>query len=120
MRPAPDRLMRRILRLDVGGPRGSAEGAHKAFQTSVLISAGRCVVMYLVLPFVLPLLGITTGVGPVIGLTIAVAAMVAITFSMRRFFRCDHPRRWWYAALGGTVFAFMIVSVAVDVRELLG
>jgi len=32
-RSGPDRVMRRILRLPVDGPAGSAEGARKAFQT---------------------------------------------------------------------------------------
>lgn len=119
VRSTADRWMRRLLGLDPDAPAGSAAGARKAFQTSIMISAARCLFMYIVLPFVLPIIGVTTGVGPVIGLIISVLAMASITFSMRRFFGSDHPKRWWYAALGGAVFAFMAVSTVIDLTDLL-
>ena len=53
--------------------------------------------------------------GPAIGLVINTAAMVCIVLSMRRFWRADHPKRWWYFALGGTVFVFLIVLAVKDV-----
>ena len=56
--------------------------------------------MYLVLPFVLPIVGVASGVGPAIGLVIGILAMIAIVYSIRRFWRADHPKRWHY-----TVFA---------------
>ena len=59
--------------------------------------------MYIVFPFVLPAVGLASDVGPAIGLVISVAAIVCIVMSMRRFWRADHPLRWWYGALGATV-----------------
>jgi len=38
--------------------------------------------------------------------------------SMRRFFRADHPKRWWYAGLGGAVLALLAVLAVVDVVDL--
>ena len=70
--------------------------------------------MYEVFPLVLPAVGIAKGVGPVIGLVINLAAMVCIVMSMRRFFRADHPKRWWYLALGGTVLVFLVVLAIQD------
>ena len=107
-RSAADRFMRRLLRLPPDGPRGTAAGAHKAFQTSIMVAAVRCTLMYLVFPFLLPAIGIARGVGPAIGLIVNSAAMVCIVMSMRRFFRADHPKRWWYFALGGTVLVFLV------------
>ena len=101
--------MRRVLRLPVDAPPGSAAGARKAFQTSLIVATFRCLLMYVVFPFVLPAVGLAKGVGPAIGLVINVAAMVCIVMSMRRFFRADHPKRWWYFALGGTVLVFLVV-----------
>ena len=92
--------MRRLLRLPVDAPAGTADGARKAFQTSMLVATVRCLLMYVVFPFVLPALGIAKGVGPAVGLAVNAVAMVCIVLSMRRFFRADHPKRWWYAALG--------------------
>ena len=44
--------------------------------------------------------------------------MVCIVLSMRRFFRADHPKRWWYAALGGSVLVFLVVLAVVDVASI--
>lgn len=114
-----DRVMRRILRLPVDGPRATAAEAQKAFQTSVMVAALRCTVMYIVLPFVLPAIGIAAGVGPWIGLPIAVAAIVAVTMSIRRFWRADHSKRWHYTVLGTAVIGFMIYSIVVDLADIL-
>ena len=113
-----DRFMRRLLRLPEGKT-ATAEEARSAFQKSIFISAARCVLMYVFFPFVLPLIGVAKGVGPVIGLVINLAAMVCIVMSMRRFFRADHPKRWWYATIGGTVFALLVYVAVVDVVDLL-
>lgn len=113
-RTGADRVMRRILRLPVDAPPGSAAGARKAFQTSLIVATFRCLLMYIVFPFVLPAVGLAKGVGPAIGLVINLAAMVCIVMSMRRFFRADHPKRWWYLALGGTVLVFLVVLAGID------
>jgi hypothetical protein len=117
-RSPADRFMRRILRLPVDGPAGTAEGARKAFQTSLLVATVRCLLMYIVFPFVLPAVGLASDVGPAIGLAISVAAIVCIVLSMRRFWRADHPMRWWYGALGGTVLCFMVALVVIDLTTL--
>ncbi len=118
-RTPADLFMRRLLRLPADAPAGSAEGARKAFQTSLIVATFRCLLMYVVFPFVLPALGLAKGVGPVIGLVINVVAMVCIVFSMRRFFRADHPKRWSYTALGGTVMAFLVVLAVQDLVSIL-
>jgi hypothetical protein len=118
-RTPADLFMRRLLRLPVDAPPGSAEGARKAFQTSLIVATFRCLLMYVVFPFVLPALGLAKGVGPVIGLVINLVAMVCIVFSMRRFFRADHPKRWSYTALGGTVMAFLVVLAVQDLVSIL-
>ncbi|CAN5661834.1 hypothetical protein BH18ACT2_BH18ACT2_20470 [soil metagenome] len=117
-RSPADRLMRRMLLLPVEAPAGSAEGARKAFQTSLLVATVRCLLMYIVFPFVLPAIGVAGGVGPAIGLAINLVAMVCIVASMRRFWRADHPKRWWYGALGGTVLVFLVVLAVQDLVSL--
>jgi hypothetical protein len=118
-RTRADRLMRRALRLPVDGPKATAAQAQKAFQTSVLVAAVRCTLMYIVLPFVLPVIGVASGVGPWIGLPISIAAIVAITMSIRRFWRADHSKRWHYTVLGTVVIGFMIVLIVQDLSEIL-
>jgi hypothetical protein len=118
-RSPADRFVRRILRLPVDAPAGTADGARKAFQTSLAVATVRCLLMYIVFPFVLPAIGLASDVGPAIGLAISVAAIVCIVMSMRRFWRADHPMRWWYGALGGTVLCFLGVLVVIDLTTLL-
>lgn len=113
-----DLLMRRMLRLPLDAPAGSAAGARQAFQTSMMVAAVRCVLMYLVFPFVLPAVGFASGVGPVVGLLVNTAAMACIVMSMRRFFRADHPKRWWYAGLGGAVLILLAYLAVVDAVDL--
>jgi hypothetical protein len=118
-RSSADRVMRRILGLPVDAPPGTAEGARKAFQTSMMVATVRCLLMYIVFPFVLPALGIARGVGPAIGLAVNAVAMVCIVLSMRRFFRADHPKRWWYAGLGGAVLVLLGVLAVIDIADLI-
>jgi hypothetical protein len=118
-RSRADRVMRRVLRLPLDAPPGTAEGARKAFQTSLAVATVRCLLMYIVFPFVLPAIGLASDVGPAIGLVISLAAIVCIVMSMRRFWRADHPMRWWYGALGGTVLCFMIALVVIDLTTLI-
>lgn len=118
-RTPADRFMRRLLRLPADGPKASAGEARKAFQTSILVAAVRCLLMYIAFPFVLPAIGVAKGVGPAIGLPISVVAIVCIVMSMRRFWRADHAKRWHYTALGTVVIGFLAYLIVRDVASLL-
>lgn len=119
-RTQADRAMRRLLRLPVDGPKATADEARKAFQTSLMVATVRCLLMYIVFPFVLPLIGVASGVGPWIGLPISLLAITAITMSIRRFWRADHSKRWHYTVFGGLVICFLVVLVVQDLVEISG
>ena len=85
-----------------------------------MVATVRCLLMYIVFPFVLPALGLASGVGPLIGIPISIVAVTAIVMSIRRFWRADHSKRWHYTVLGTVVIAFLIGLVVVDLIELLG
>jgi hypothetical protein len=112
-----DRFMRRLLRLPEGQTATAAE-ARSAFQTSLFISTVRCLLMYIVFPFVLPAIGIARGVGPLIGVIIAVLAIVSITYSVRRFWRANHSKRWHYTVFGLVVAGFLVFTIVVDLADL--
>jgi hypothetical protein len=113
----PDRFMRRLLRLP-DQPTATAAEARSAFQKSLLISMTRCTLMYIVFPFVLPALGIARGVGPVIGLVIGVLAIVSITYSIRRFWKANHSKRWHYTLFGASIISLLLVLALVDATTL--
>ena len=114
---APDRFMRRLLRLPEGKTSTAAE-ARSAFQKSLAFTTCRCLLMYIVLPFVLPAVGIARGVGPVIGIVIGVLAMISIVYSIRRFWRADHSKRWHYTICGGVIIGFLIYLTIKDLVDL--
>lgn len=101
-------------------PGDSPAEAERAFSLSMLISAIRCTLAYVVFPFVTPLLGVAPGVGPVLGIGIGAFAIGANVYSLRRFWRVGHRLRRPITVLHVAVIAFLLVLIAIDVRELLG
>lgn len=118
-RPAADVAMRRLLRIPEGHT-GTEGAAQRAFSTSVLVSAVRCVLTYLVLPFLAPAMGLAAGVGPAIGLPIGAVAIAFNIMTIRRFWAADHRWRWAYTAVGLSVIALLLVLMAQDIVSLVG
>ncbi|MEP1126078.1 MAG: hypothetical protein ABJH68_19525 [Ilumatobacter sp.] len=114
---ATDRFMRRLLRLS-DAPKMSAAQARSAFQKSLAFTAARCLLMYIVFPFVLPPLGIALGVGEPVAIAIGLLAMVSIVYSIRRFWRADHSKRWHYTVFGTTIIAFLVWATIADTIRL--
>lgn len=119
-RPAPDRFMRRVLRIDDRAERLAEDELRTAFQTSIAMSAIRCIITYLAIPFLAPILGIAAGVGPIIGLPLAAVAIVFNVRSMRRFWAADHRFRWAYTIVGTAVIVLLVVLIGIDLLDLLG
>lgn len=124
LRPPVDAVVCRLLGLaptvPVKGTPGTRPGeVQRAFSKSMLVSAARCLLTYIVLPFVAPLVGAAKGVGPVIGITLGVVAIVFNVLSIRRFWAANHKWRWAYTAIGLSVIALLLVLIAGDVAELL-
>ena len=115
---APDRFVRRLLRLPEGRTSTAAE-ARSAFQRSLLFTTARCLLMYIVFPFVLPAIGVASGVGPVVSILIGVLAIVSICYSIRRFWRADHSKRWHYTVFGTTIIGFLVWATIADTVALL-
>ncbi len=115
--PSADRFMRRLLRLPEGQS-ATADEARSAFQKSMFISTCRCLLMYIVFPFVLPAVGIARGVGPYIGLAIGVLAMVSIVYSVRRFWRANHSKRWHYTIFGAIIICFLVYLAVKDISTI--
>ena len=118
-RPAADTAVRRLLRIPEGQT-ASERAAQRAFSTSVLVSATRCTLTYLVLPFLLPALGLAAGVGPAIGIPVGLVAIASNVATIRRFWAADHRWRWAYTALALTVIALLLVLLVEDIASLVG
>lgn len=121
--PAPvapaDQWMRRLLRLPPDAPRATEASARALVERSLLISMVRCLLTYIVLPFVAPIVGAGVGVAPAVGLVVGVVAIVANVASIRRFWRADHRYRWHYTTLATLIIVLLVWLVVADVVELL-
>lgn len=94
--------------------------AERLFSRSVVISGIRCTLTYVIFPFVAPLIGIAASVGAVIGVTIGVVAIVFNVMSIRRFFKADHPYKWWASAMNVAVILLLVILFFIDSQTLLG
>ena len=104
VRGAADRIARRILFV----PDRTGGQVYNIFSSSILLSASRCLLSYIVFPILAPWLSELPVIGPAIGVPIAVAALVFDVRAVRRFFLADHSRRW--AATGLYVVVIGMVS----------
>ena len=93
--------------------------AEKAFSTSVMVSAVRCLLTYIVLPWLLPLVGVAKGWGPVLGLIVSPIAIVFNVLSIRRFHRSDHKYKWPISIVNATIIVLLVVLVIRDLSDLL-
>ena len=114
---AADRLMRRLLGIKDRDLR-SGEGAHKAFRISVLISAFRCVITYVAIPVLIPILSLAGWVAAPVGIALCVIAAINGVVSVRRFWRADHRHRWTYTAFIGVVFVILTISTITELGRL--
>lgn len=117
-RSLADQRMRRLLRIDPHAPKVSLMQANRAFERSVTISAVRCITTYLLLPFVLPLIGLSGAVGPFVSIALSVVSVIFITISARRFFGSDHPWRWVHAVIGAIILVVLAVASVFDVLNI--
>lgn len=102
------------------GNASSAGVAQRVFSISMLVSGIRCVLAYVVLPFVTPFLGLAPAVGPMLGIAIGTVAIGANVWSMRRFWVLDHRWRKPVTAIHIAVIAFLLVLIVFDLVELIG
>ena len=110
---APDRLMRRLLGVGDRRVRPSAE-AHRAFRVSVVVSAVRCLITYVLVP----ILSLSGWVAAPIGIALCVYAVVNGVISLKRFWGSEHPKRWMYTAFMFVVFVILAFALLSDFSRL--
>lgn len=97
----------------------STTAAQQGFSRSILISGIRCVLTYVILPFVTPLIGLAPGVGPSIGLVVGIVAIAANVFSIRRFWKADHHWKKQITVLHVSVIVLLSILLYLDITALL-
>jgi hypothetical protein len=110
--------MRRLLFVPPGPPTVGEDAVHRMFSFSIVLSALRCLLSYVVFPVATPALGVAAGVGPALGIPIAVLALVFDVVGIRRFWVNDHRWRWGMTAIYATVMALVSALLIGDIVHL--
>jgi len=100
--------------------RDQAAPAESVFSKSVVISGIRCVLTYVIFPFVAPIIGITSSVGAIVGVLIGIVAIVFNVLSIRRLFAADHKYKWLAGGMNLAVIGLLLILFVVDSQTLLG
>lgn len=117
-RSTPDRLARRAFRIPETTQPAGEKHAYRLFNVSIFLSALRCLLTYIVLPVVSPLLGAATNVGVTVGIPLAVVALVFDVRAIRSFFLADHRWRWPMAGLYVIVMALVAALLIGDIVKI--
>jgi hypothetical protein len=84
----------------------------------MVLSGLRCLVSYVIVPVLLPVLGIAAGAGPVIGVPVACLALVFDVRGIRRFWLSGSQHRWAMTVLYLAVMALVIFLLVHDLFAL--
>ncbi len=112
--------MRKLLFIPEGSAKVSDEKVHRMFSASILVSAVRCLLAYIVLPIVTLALGVATSVGPDIGIPIGVVALAFDVVGIRRFWLANHQWRWQFTYIYVAIIALIMFLLVRDVITLAG
>ncbi len=112
-----DRLMTRLLWVT---PQPPAEDAPESapqernLGLALVISALRCTLQYMILPVVLPLVGLVGSFSLAIVILLDFLAIGLLVSSLRYFWRTRHPRRFDILPLTATILLVVLGSLGYD------
>lgn len=118
LRSRADKAMRRLLFVPSGPSAVGEDAVHRMFSFSIVLSALRCLLSYVVFPIASPALGLATGVGPAIGIPIALLALFFDVVGIRRFWVNDHRWRWAMTAIYAAVMILVSALLVGDIVHL--
>lgn len=92
------------------------EKAQQVFWMSTAFSGVRCILQYVLLPFVLPVVGMTANVSDVLFFVISGVAVVSMFVSLRRFWKISYKYRWHYLVAASVAGTILVAHMIYDVR----
>ena len=120
-----DNVMTRLLLIRAGASIAAPEddaalrrGAENALTLSLMFSGAHCLLQYVLLPFLLPVVGIAADATVPILLLINLAAMVSIFFSLRRFWTIGYAHRWRYLVVAVAALVLLLAFTVYDILKL--
>ncbi len=90
------------------------KGSDRSMAGYLVFVAIRCTLQYIVLPFVLPFVGLSGSVSLIISVIIDVVALSVILYNIYRLWNTSW--RWRYIALSVLMIGILAVFMAQDIR----
>lgn len=78
----------------------------------------RCTLQYVVLPFLLPLIGLSSAISLWLSVGVSLFALCLMGFNLRRLW--DTNWRWRYLTMSAIAGAIVVMFLYLDIQELLG
>ena len=94
------------------------EHGRRVLSSSVVVVAIRCTLQYVVLPFLLPLVGLSGAVSVWLSMGLELFALGMMVFNVRRLWRTSW--RWKYIGLSTLTASFLLIMLYIDITTLLG
>ena len=113
--------VRQLLRVqEQTGRRVSDDEVHRVFSIGIVLSALRCLLSYVLLPIITPVLGAATSIGPALGIPLSLVALVFDVMGIRRFWMARHRWRWEMTAIYVAVMGLVIALLVEDIGHFVG
>lgn len=108
-----ERLARSVLFVE-----GREVEALVPLRGSLVVSAVRCILSYVVVPLAVPVFGWLAPVATPLSLGLSLAAVALAVRSLRRVWLANWSRRWAYTSFILVVIAVLLALIAHDVAQL--
>jgi hypothetical protein len=109
-----DLLARRVLGLRDAEPRALVD-----LQGSLVVSAVRCILAYVVVPIALPLIAWADVAAAPLSLVLSVLAVVLGVRSLRRVWQANWTHRWVYTGFIAVVVVLLGITITNDVTTIM-
>jgi hypothetical protein len=118
-RTPADRFMRRLLRVGDVVDKNAILGARRNTTAAIVVSGIRCIITYLLIPILAPIVGLSGAASAPLTIALSVLAIYMGISGVRRFWIADHRARWAYTTFIGVVVVLLLIGIVVDVRTIL-
>jgi O-antigen/teichoic acid export membrane protein len=118
-RTPADRFMRRLLRVGDVVDKNAILGARRNTTAAIVVSGIRCIITYLLIPILAPIVGLSGAASAPLTIALSVLAIYMGISGVRRFWIADHRARWAYTTFIGVVVVLLLIGIVVDVWTIL-
>jgi hypothetical protein len=117
-RTAVDRFMRRWLRVGGVVNKNAILGARRSTTAAIVVSGIRCIITYLLIPVLAPVIGISDAASAPVTIALSVFAIAMGVTGVRRFWMADHRARWAYTIFIAVVVVLLAVGIVLDLASI--